>query len=557
MFAKNRIGFMPGLYVAFLEELSSDDKKHFSDLTDEKERADYVLNHPFIKDKFNHITGLDRKNNQHSVKAREEGNTAFQSGNFKLSLVKYSVAVCQADQSTQEYGLALANRSAALQRLKHFNKGVEDVDRAVAAGYPQDKLFKLLERKGQMLVELRRYSEAKMCFEKAKKLVQLSSLSEAKVEKFKSDIKKNLQKVANKSDDNVKPAQDSLLKNRIAQVKSPHPLYPALDDSVQIKFTQQQGRFAVASKDIPAGTTILVEDPLGWTLEAEKFTSNCQHCLCEVTIPVPCSTCTAAVFCSDTCRDDSWSQYHARECGVQALCVAAALNNFCFLSLRALARMHVSQLLDMDTCRPDIEHGTTCDDMMIYRSDDIRNGLNLVHHSETVSTDDKIMRTLVSVFLMRCLKLTRFSEAVITTSDQDLHIAALIHQMISACPANTHEIHSLVTPTLQRWSPMAELQELGAGLYPTAALFNHSCDPNIVRTNIGRSMISVTTRTIRAGEEIHDCYGLPWYSKTRDLRQEITSKFYKFSCQCPPCSETWVTSDMLASLSAQVATSSS
>ena len=50
--------------------------------------------------------------------------------------------------------------------------------------------------------------------------------------------------------------------------------------------------------------------------------------------------------------------------------------------------------LTKDTCTPDIEHGTTCSDMGTYNGDDIMNGLNLVHHSETLSSDDQIMRTL-------------------------------------------------------------------------------------------------------------------------------------------------------------------
>ena len=152
---------------------------------------------------------------------------------------------------------------------------------------------------------------------------------------------------------------------------------------------------------------------------------------------------------------------------------------------------------------------------------------------------------------MKSLKMTKFYDNVAVSAKDDLTIAAVLHRMVSACPANTHEIHHLVTPTLDKWSPQGELKQLGAGLYSTAALFNHSCDPNIVRCNVGRAMVSVTSREIKKGEEIFDCYGLPWYSKTRDFRQEITSKFYKFSCGCRACAEQWSTSDMLATLTLQ------
>ena len=39
--------------------------------------------------------------------------------------------------------------------------------------------------------------------------------------------------------------------------------------------------------------------------------------------------------------------YHARECGLLALLVAAALNNFCLLSVRALARYSLSRVLEL------------------------------------------------------------------------------------------------------------------------------------------------------------------------------------------------------------------
>ena len=248
---------MPGLFVAFLEELTPEEKKKLMGLNSEYERANFVLNHPFICDKFNNITGLDGKNNAKAVKAREEGNVAFQAGNFKAALLKYSTAVCQADpavKSSCELSLALANRSAALQRLKQFTRGVEDVDRSLKNGYPLDKQFKLLERKGQMLSELQRFDEARNCFNKAKKLVHNSALNETKIEKFISDMDKLLKKIENKSDKASLTQESDKRKNHsILEIRNPHPKYQSLDAAVEIKYTKDQGRFAVANIDIPAG----------------------------------------------------------------------------------------------------------------------------------------------------------------------------------------------------------------------------------------------------------------------------------------------------------------
>ena len=108
-----------------------------------------------------------------------------------------------------------------------------------------------------------------------------------------------------------------------------------------------------------------------------------------------CRKCCSVVFCSDTCREEAWTRYHARECGILALCVAAALNNFSIIAVRALARSHVSEVLRLArvTCSPDIEHGTTSEEMGVYSGEDIVTGLNLVHHSHTLSQDDQLMRT--------------------------------------------------------------------------------------------------------------------------------------------------------------------
>ena len=200
MFAKDRVGFMPGLYVAFLAELSPVEKKKFEDLSCEAARAKMILNHPFISDKFDNIHVIDSKDNVKSVKAREEGNVLFQSGNFPASLLKYSSAVSLASPHSAELSLALANRSAALQRLKYHAKGVEDIDAALESGYPLEKQFKIFERRGQLCRELKQFDKARDSYAKASKLVHQSSINEEKREKFKQEMDFQIGKLEGKTD---------------------------------------------------------------------------------------------------------------------------------------------------------------------------------------------------------------------------------------------------------------------------------------------------------------------------------------------------------------------
>ena len=84
MFAKERMGFMPALCVAFLEELSDKEKLSFEELARQEERAEMVLKHPFLADKFARLVVAEGKDVQKSVAAREEGNQRFQEGNFQV-----------------------------------------------------------------------------------------------------------------------------------------------------------------------------------------------------------------------------------------------------------------------------------------------------------------------------------------------------------------------------------------------------------------------------------------------------------------------------------------
>ena len=146
--------------------------------------------------------------------------------------------------------------------------------------------------------------------------------------------------------------------------------------------------------------------------------------------------------------------YHARECGLMRLLAASALNNFSLMAVRAVAR-HTAEELVALRCQLEVEPntywGTTSEAFAeVYRGDDLRTGLNLVHHSEDLDTDEKILRTLVSLFLMTCLKRTSFYPKESLTQSEELYLAGLIYTLLNAAPANTHEVHQLDTPCLDR-----------------------------------------------------------------------------------------------------------
>ena len=84
-----------------------------------------------------------------------------------------------------------------------------------------------------------------------------------------------------------------------------------------------------------------------------------------------------------------------------------------------------------------------------------------------------------------------------------------------------------------RVSPGSEDGDCGTVrmLYPSMAIFSHSCSPNtqaLHRPDYGLSLTA--TRAIKAGEEITDTYTELWGSVVT-RRQDINNWFFDCSCQ--------------------------
>ena len=58
-----------------------------------------------------------------------------------------------------------------------------------------------------------------------------------------------------------------------------------------------------------------------------------------------------------------------------------------------------------------------------------------------------------------------------------------------------------------------------SGIYPTLAMFNHSCDPSIVRFYVEDVVAVQAIKNIRKGEEICENYGPIFFHSSREDRQ--------------------------------------
>ena len=126
-------------------------------------------------------------------------------------------------------------------------------------------------------------------------------------------------------------------------------------------------------------------------------------------------------------------------------------------------------------------------------------------------------------------------------SESEELIGELLLHFSCSLQQNTHDIAFMQTHSPTRWLASNSIVSLGAGVYLTSALFNHSCDPSFMRANVGKAMVSLANRNLRAGEEISECYGQMYYTREGDNRRRELSSHYKFLCHCLPCLENWPT----------------
>eukprot|EP00897_Mesotaenium_endlicherianum_P006655 jgi/Mesen1/6017/ME000306S05286 len=74
------------------------------------------------------------------------------------------------------------------------------------------------------------------------------------------------------------------------------------------------------------------------------------------------------------------------------------------------------------------------------------------------------------------------------------------------------------------------------GLYLSASLLNHACDPTVAASFTGGHLAVRAVRDVPAGSQLSLCYGPQKGEKTRGERRQWLVERYFFRCACPSCS---------------------
>lgn len=137
-------------------------------------------------------------------------------------------------------------------------------------------------------------------------------------------------------------------------------------------------------------------------------------------------------------------------------------------------------------------------------------------------------------FLLQCLKRAKY----LPTDADDHFIGGLLLRHIQFLQFNAHEIFETELKKGQKLD-QARTVFIGGGVYPTLSLFNHSCDPGVVRYFRGTKVVVRAIKRIPKGQNVAENYGPIFTVMNREERRAKLKLQYWFECQCTACREDW------------------
>lgn len=131
-------------------------------------------------------------------------------------------------------------------------------------------------------------------------------------------------------------------------------------------------------------------------------------------------------------------------------------------------------------------------------------------------------------------------------SEKEFEIGGILIGLLQALQFNAHEIYE--TKAFEGQKNVGggkNLMYIGAALYNSAAYFNHSCYPDVIRYFVGTTIVLCTSHPIQIGDGISENYGPVFTKQTVAIRQRNLQSRYWFKCACTACKENWPSLDKL------------
>ncbi|XP_055597177.1 SET and MYND domain-containing protein 4 [Uranotaenia lowii] len=520
-----------GFFINYCEELRQSlgpkQWNEFANLKSDEQRFAFANSLKPIVTELKLTREFRGKNLDQSLAFKSLGNKAFQKENWNEALVYYNMCyLATPEENESEKAVALANRSAALYHMEKYDQALGDIERAIKLKYPKELMYKLTERKARCYLAKKDHARAIEYFKKS-----LPALDDCKLPlERRQKLERDAQIMINLLTKNIETEKKLTKSKRSAPSAPSKSSIPDhyVDKGLYFDYTEEEGRFAKTNTDLTPNTIILLEKPYVSALLQEYSLSNCCHCFKRVTIPIACAKCSDVLFCSENCERLANTCYHKYECGFLSILWKSGASITCHMALRIIAQKSEEYFKEIG---PELA-SLTSEKTDKLPNDDYRKVFKFVTHEEKRSAEDLFLRTLVAALLNSCLAMSGFYK----TKDSENFIGGLILHNLQLLQYNSHEISELQRDTEQ---DQGKSTFIGGGLYPTLALFNHSCEPGVTRFYRGNAVCVRAVKRIKAGSMIAENYGPMFTQVPREERRATLEKQYKFTCNCKACVQNW------------------
>ncbi|CAF4743987.1 unnamed protein product [Pieris macdunnoughi] len=485
------------------------------------------------------------KCNQVSFLWRQQGNDKYHANLIDDSYQCYSKSVIYANQNDTEYALALANRSAALLRLKRFKECIADIDLSIASGYKREMLHKLLLRKADCYIELNQTKNAQASIIHASEHAISLKLSAIQMAEFERHVRL-LERKINTGEVTHSPDEYNVVLPECRNGVNPQ--FNAASMSIELKNNDTVGRHVIVKEALKRGDVLFSEEPYAWvTLPSED--PVCDMC-CQPDInPLPCSSCSRSVYCSEACRSTAFTMFHKWEC-VGAQSDLFPTIGIAHLALRVLLISQYHGLptpisLAKPTAYELFKSYSQVDKIDIYRAEtpDFYRMFNLVTNFDKMNNSDYVQYAVTATMLILYLErytsfFETFESGPLSDRERKMFAAAFMLRCMGQLVCNGHAALSLSTYDDGTGRTVTEREVRRAtAIYPSAAMMNHSCDPNIVNTFYKNRLIIRCARELSAGAEVFNCYGPHRAREPTAQRRAHLRAQYMFQCMCSACAD--------------------
>jgi len=542
------------LFEAVEEKLKMSQNDDFTKLETNFDAFNYVWRNEFVIkqiDKLMSKNDFNKKDLEKAAKYREEGNIHYKKNYINDAIYKYNLSLKYSPLGSENLALSYANRSVMFFHKRIYQLCINDINEALANGYPAKLQPKLYERKAECFSNMGNFKDGSQFLEDALKSPlcnedpKLKQSLEGKLKVFKDSLASQFIDSDDDNLDDIVIAKPALAKNEVLV---------SADAGVQLCTNKDRGNHLRAARTIEVGEMLVKETPYACVLLNSFTRTNCYECmlrLSSATMNISyCEHCSLVGFCSPECKKNAWAKHHAYECTyLNLISDKAAISHMEHLSLRIVLKAGFERLKELKSSLVEFEKscGGKNEAVVIekdapYESASYLNIFRLMTHWSRREPADLLRRALVSALLLRTLVKSDFfganrSEVDLMSDEEVAFIGGLMLRHNQSISCNAHEISELefnrksLTDSVTRG--------IGAGIYAVLSLFNHSCEPHVTRNFDGPVCTVRAIRTIERGEEIFDNYGVHYAVQEIGERRAKLYDQYFFNCECVACCNDW------------------